>query len=132
MPTFSIKKINTNVVRVFKFSYPFSLRSYHIAWPDNVVLGAAQHATVLWTSMVNWSPWFNTCQKYHNIISLQHALCRFQYCEAAYRCWNRLSANCCWPPQNDNECHPPGLPNGWQRPGGDPAGVSFHEALSVA
>ena len=69
----------------------------------------------------------NTCP-----ISLQDALFRHQYCEAAYRCWNGAAANCCWPPQNHYECRIPGLPPGWQRPGGDPAGVSYYEALGAA
>ena len=64
-------------------------------------------------------------------ISLQDALCRHQYCQAAYRCWNGPSASCCWPDENDADCRPPGLPFGWQRPGNDPAGVSYHEALSA-
>ena len=35
-------------------------------------------------------------------------------------------------PQNHQECHVPGLPEGWERPGGDPAGVSDNEAPGAA
>ena len=36
------------------------------------------------------------------------------------------------PPKNEKECRVPGLPPGWQRPGGDPAGISYYEALCTA
>ena len=77
--------------------------------------------------MLKYSKFINTCP-----ILLQDALCRHQYCQAAFRCWNGPAALCCWPPENDTECHPPGLPVGWQRPGGDPAGVSNNEVLGTA
>ena len=63
---------------------------------------------------------------------MQDVLCHHQHCEAAYRCWHRYIATCCWPPQSNDECHIPGLPLGWTRPGGDPAGVSNNEALGTA
>ena len=77
--------------------------------------------------MKKYCKFINTCP-----ISLQDALCHHQYCQAAYRCWNGGNALCCWPPQNHQECHVPGLPLGWNRPGGDPLGVSNNESPAAA
>ena len=55
----------------------------------------------------------------------QDAICRTQFCEAAYRCWQVDRAKCCWDRQNDTECLKPGVPYGWFHYGNDPVGVSI-------